>query len=206
VDGGPDGVPRHWILDALGAICLVRALGVGREAIEAGLRDFALGEHRLTPVRNVGGVTYIDDSKATNPHAAEAAFAGFGPGSVVWIAGGAAKGTAMEDLVAGIVGTLRGVVVIGKDTEAIDNALGRHARGLPVVRVADRETGGVMTRAVRAAQGLAGGRGVVLLAPAAASTDQFASYAERGDAFARAVWDLPEGADRPEGGHGEGEA
>jgi UDP-N-acetylmuramoylalanine--D-glutamate ligase len=184
------GPPPHLLLDALAAIALARSVGAGPAAIARGLRGFAIGEHRLTPVATIAGVTYIDDSKATNPHAAAAAFAGQPAGDVVWLAGGLTKGADVEELTSGIVHLLKGAVVIGTDRTAFVAALRRHAAGLPVVEVAAGDTGGVMRRAVRAARDLAGGRGTVLLAPAAASQDQFGSYAERGEAFARAVAEL----------------
>jgi UDP-N-acetylmuramoylalanine--D-glutamate ligase len=186
----PSRVPRPVIVDALVAIALARAEGVDGPAIGAGLRGFTLGEHRMAPVGRSGGVVYIDDSKATNPHAVEADFDGFAPRGVVWIAGGLTKGTSMDQVVRAIGGKLRGAVVIGKDRTPFTDPLRRHAPGVPVVEVPDGETDGVMGRAVREARDLARGSGVVLLAPAAASMDQFACYAERGDAFAAAVTDL----------------
>jgi UDP-N-acetylmuramoylalanine--D-glutamate ligase len=190
-DRRPDAaVPRHLLLDALAAAALTRSLGIGPAAIRAGLAGFTPGDHRLAVVATVGGVTYIDDSKATNPHAAEAAFAEFGPESVIWIAGGLTKGTDLEGLVAVIGAKLRGTVAIGRDRTALTGALRRHASHLPLVEIEDGETDGVMRRAVEAAHRLAAGRGVVLLAPAAASQDQFASYAHRGEAYAAAVREL----------------
>jgi UDP-N-acetylmuramoylalanine--D-glutamate ligase len=204
---GKNGTPtvaRHVVLDALAAVALTRAAGIDPAAIGEGLRGFALGEHRFATVAAVEGVTYIDDSKATNPHAVEAAFAGLGPGSVVWIAGGLVKGASLDALVGAIAGQLRAAVLIGRDRRPFADALRRHAAGLPVVEIDDRETGGVMREAVAAARTLAAGRGTVLLAPAAASMDQFVSYAQRGEAFARAVAEFgraapagPPGAGRP---------
>jgi UDP-N-acetylmuramoylalanine--D-glutamate ligase len=195
-------MPRPLVLDALGAIALARAGGVDGPAIGAGLRGFALGEHRMSIVGRDGGIVYINDSKATNPHATEADFDGFAPRSVVWIAGGQTKGTSMDALVRAIGGTLRGAVVIGKDRTPFTGPLRRHAPGVPVVEVPDGDTDRVMGSAVREARHLAQGSGVVLLAPAAASWDQFASYAERGKAFVAAVMDIeePRGREAHHGG------
>jgi UDP-N-acetylmuramoylalanine--D-glutamate ligase len=125
------------------------------------------------------------DSKATTAHAAAAALAGFAPASVVWIAGGLAKGARFEDLVARRADRLRAAVLIGVDPGPLAEALAQEAPGVPVERIADGPD--VMGRAVRAAAALARPGGTVLLAPAGASMDQFASYADRGDAFRRAV-------------------
>ncbi|MDR0432143.1 MAG: UDP-N-acetylmuramoyl-L-alanine--D-glutamate ligase [Bifidobacteriaceae bacterium] len=180
--------PDHLVLDALTAMALVRSLpGVEPPAIAKALTDFAVGEHRMSLVGQIDAADYFDDSKATNPHAVQADLAGFGPRSVVWVAGGLTKGTDIEELVRGIVGKLRGVVLIGRDTAAFAGPLGRHAPGLPVVEVPDGETDVVMSRAVQAARRMASGAAAVVLAPAAASQDQFTSYAERGQAFAQAV-------------------
>ena len=137
-----------------------------------------------------GDVTWVDDSKATNGHAAAAALAAFGPGSVVWIAGGLAKGATFDDLVASRRDRLRAVVLIGADQAPLREALDRHAPEVPVVAVDPGDTGTVMTRAVEEARLLAtaaGGPVTVLLAPACASMDQFASYADRGESFAAAA-------------------
>ncbi|HEX7805663.1 MAG TPA: cyanophycin synthetase, partial [Cellulomonas sp.] len=145
---------------------------------------------RLQTVARSGDVTWVDDSKATNGHAAAAALAAFGPGSVVWIAGGLAKGATFDDLVASRRDRLRAVVLIGADQAPLREALDRHAPEVPVVAVDPGDTGTVMTRAVEEARLLAtaaGGPVTVLLAPACASMDQFASYADRGESFAAAA-------------------
>ncbi|MBA3720746.1 MAG: hypothetical protein H0W95_10780 [Nocardioidaceae bacterium] len=128
----------------------------------------------------------MDDSKATNPHAARAALSAYP--SVVWIAGGLAKGAAFDELVTGVRDRLRGAVLLGQDRTVIAEALRRHAPEVRVIEVGDGETGPeVMDSAVAAAQGLAQPGDTVLLAPACASQDLFRDYAERGDAFAAAV-------------------
>jgi len=188
---GPDGVVApHVLTDALAAAALARAHGVPAAAVRDGLRAYRAGAHRTALVGTVDGVAYVDDSKATNAHAAAASLGAFPPGTVVWIAGGLAKGARFDDLVTARADRLRAVVVIGVDAEPMTDALRRHAPGIPAERIDPTDTGTVMTRAVTTARRLAEPGDTVLLAPACASMDQFASYAARGDAFARAVQGL----------------
>jgi len=188
-DVHPAGPPG--ITDALAAAALARAHGVVPAAVRAGLAAFRPGPHRAAPVATVAGVRYVDDSKATNPHAADASLAAV-PGRVVWIAGGLLKGASVDAVVRRHAARLRAVVVIGTDRTAIVTALARHAPEVPVVEVtAGDDEGMPMGTAVRRAAALARPGDVVLLAPAAASMDQFADYAERGRAFAAAVAALP---------------
>ena len=193
---GPDGtVPPHVVANALAAAALALAHDVPPAAIRAGLRAYGPGEHRLATVAVVDGVAYVDDSKATNAHAAAAALGAFAPGSVVWVAGGLAKGARFDELVEGRKDRLAAVVLIGVDREPLREALARHAPEVPVVEVDAGETERVMTRAVQEARRLAvaSARPVtVLLAPACASMDQFTSYAARGEEFAAAVRALGE--------------
>jgi UDP-N-acetylmuramoylalanine--D-glutamate ligase len=132
----------------------------------------------------VGGVAYVDDSKATNPHAADASLSSYP--SVVWLAGGLLKGLDVDELVRTHAGRLRGAVLIGRDRARIAESLRRHAPNVPVVDVPDVDTG-AMDRAVRQAARLARPGDTVLLAPAGASFDLFANYSARGDAFIAAV-------------------
>lgn len=185
---GPGGrLAPHVVADALAAAALARAHGVPESAVRDGLRAYRPGAHRVELVATQDDVAFVDDSKATNAHAAAAALASFGPGTVVWLAGGLAKGATFDDLVRDRADRLRAVVLIGQDQEPLAGALARHAPGIPVVAVDPTDTGTVMTRAVTAARRLARPGDTVLLAPACASMDQFASYAARGDAFATAV-------------------
>jgi UDP-N-acetylmuramoylalanine--D-glutamate ligase len=189
---GPVGV-----LDALGAAALARAVGTPPEAISAALASFQLGRHRAEVVAVVDGVTYVDDSKATNPHAAQASIRGYP--SVVWVAGGLLKGASVDDMVATVANRLVAAVLIGQDRAVVREALSRHAPDVPVVEVVTGEDSGVlgntedssadalMAAVVDAARGLAGPGDTVLLAPAGASFDQFSGYGHRGDAFAAAV-------------------
>ena len=185
---GPDGrLAPHVVSDALAAAALGRAHGVPADAVRDGLRAYRPGAHRVELVATIDGVAYVDDSKATNAHAAAASLAAFAPGSVVWIAGGLAKGASFDDLVRDRADRLRAAVLIGVDQAPVADALARHAPAIPVHRVDPADTGTVMSRAVTAARRLARPGDTVLLAPACASMDQFVSYAQRGDAFTAAV-------------------
>ncbi|MFC4499027.1 MULTISPECIES: UDP-N-acetylmuramoyl-L-alanine--D-glutamate ligase [Streptomyces] len=177
----------HNIANALAAAALARAYGVPPRAVRDGLRAFTPDAHRIAHVADVDGVTYIDDSKATNTHAAEASLAAYG--SIVWIAGGLAKGATFDELVAKSAKRLRGVVLIGADRGLIREALARHAPEVPVVDL-DRTDTGAMPAAVQEARRLAVAGDTVLLAPACASMDMFVNYNQRGDAFAEAVREL----------------
>ncbi len=178
-------VPPYLVFNALAAAALARAVGVAPDAVSDGLRRFTLDAHRSAFVDTVEGVHYVDDSKATNAHAALAAFGGRAPASVVWIAGGVAKGQEFDELVAAVRGRVRAVVLIGADPEPLATALAGHAPDIPVTRIAPGDT--VMEQAVNAARELALPGDTVLLSPACASFDQFRSYADRGEAFAKAV-------------------
>jgi len=176
----------HNIANALAASALARAYGAPPEAVSAGLRAFRPEPHRIALVGNVAGVDYVDDSKATNPHAAAASLAAYD--QVVWVAGGLLRGAErdLDQLVGGAAPRLRGVVLLGADRAKIAAALGRHAPDVPVVEVTGPHTG-IMELVVAAAAKLAEPGDTVLLAPAAQSFDMFRDYPARGDAFADAV-------------------
>jgi UDP-N-acetylmuramoylalanine--D-glutamate ligase len=183
-------VPTHIVADALAAAALARAHGVPAAAVREGLRSFGPSEHRIQRVAEADGVTYVNDSKATNTHSAAASLAGFAHGTVVWIAGGLAKGATFDELVSSRADRMRAAVVIGADPRPLADTLARHAPQIPVVVIDPGDTGTVMRRAVAAARDLAQPGDTVLLAPAGASQDQFASYAQRGEEFARVVREL----------------
>ncbi|MEU0137713.1 UDP-N-acetylmuramoyl-L-alanine--D-glutamate ligase [Streptomyces sp. NPDC006296] len=182
--GDVDPPAPHNIANALAAAALARAFGVPPAAVRDGLRAFRPDAHRIEHVADVAGVTYIDDSKATNTHAAEASLAAYEP--IVWIAGGLAKGATFDGLVTGAAKRLRGVVLMGADRALIAEALARHAPEVPVVDL-DRTDTGAMSAAVLEAARLARPGDTVLLAPACASMDMFVNYNKRGEAFADAV-------------------
>ncbi len=192
VPGGLDS--PHMTANVLAAAALARAVGVLPAQIRDAIRGFRIDHHRTEVVADSGGITWVDDSKATNAHAADAALSGFA--SVVWIVGGLLKGVDPAPLVRSHAKRLRAAVLIGQDRTVLREAFERHAPGVMVVEVVGGETGEVMPAAVRAAASVARPGDVVLLAPAAASMDQFTDYAERGARFAEAVRAHLEGADR----------
>jgi UDP-N-acetylmuramoylalanine--D-glutamate ligase len=174
----------HFVANALAAAALARSHGVPASAVRDALRDFKPDGHRIAEVGTFDDVTWIDDSKATNPPAALASLQGYDP--VVWIAGGLAKGASFDDLVVRVRDRLRGVVLMGADAPVIAAALARHAPDVPVFHLPPGETS-PMDRVVAEAAALAHPGDTVLLAPGCASMDMFANYGARGDAFAEAV-------------------
>lgn len=209
---GPSGVS-----DALAAAALALGIGVEADAVGAALTGFRPAGHRGEVVENIDGIDFVDDSKATNPHAAQAAVAAHA--RVVLIAGGLLKGASIDGMITAVAGRLAGVVAIGRDRDQIVEAIARHAPEVPTVTVFTGDDGrvnvncaigpdvgsprsqsavvsgdpatAVMDRAVAEAWTLAtGGSGrpdAILLAPAAASLDMFSGYGRRGDAFANAA-------------------
>ena len=181
----------HFVANALAAAALARSHGVSPAAIRSALRDFRLDGHRIAEVARRDDIGWVDDSKATNPHAALASLRAYD--SVVWVAGGLAKGAQFDDLVIAVRDRLRGVVLLGQDAPLIAAALARHAPDVPVISTTGGDTGGddrsgpVMEQVVAAAATMARPGDTVLLAPGCASMDQFKNYAARGDAFAEAV-------------------
>jgi UDP-N-acetylmuramoylalanine--D-glutamate ligase len=188
--GGLQVPGPHNVVNALAAAALARAGGVPAEAVGRGLAGFRGGAHRNVRVATVGGVDFVDDSKATNPHAAGASLAAYP--RVVWIAGGLLKGADVDPLVAAVAPRLAGAVLLGRDRAALASSLARHAHAVPVVEVVSGDDDEMsaeetMRRVVDAAARLARPGDTVLLAPAAASMDVFTDYAHRGTAFADAV-------------------
>lgn len=190
-------VPRHTASNAAAAAALTRAFGVSPDAIAKGLHAFDSGDHRIQAVARKDDILWINDSKATNPHAADASLASFT--RVVWIAGGLSKGVEYRELIAKHAQRLAKVLLIGTDTSKLRSALAEHAPQVEVIDITGQmpsadgksPTGPqVMARAVRTAAEVAEAGDTVLMAPAAASMDQFTSYAQRGNAFISAVSDL----------------
>jgi UDP-N-acetylmuramoylalanine--D-glutamate ligase len=178
----PAGV--HNVSNALHAAALARFWGVPAEAVRSALAGYEPQAHRNALVATVAGVSYVDDSKATNPHAALASLTAYP--RIVWIAGGQLKGVDVGDLVAAVADRLVGAVLLGVDRGLVADALRRHAPTVPVVDVS-RTDDEAMTEVVRAAAQLAHAGDTVLLAPAAASKDMFTGYDQRGERFAAAV-------------------
>lgn len=179
----------HNVANALAAAALARAHGVPPSAVRDGLRAFQPAGHRIADVGTVDDVRYVDDSKATNCHAAQTSLLAYD--RVVWIAGGMAKGQTFDELVRATADRMVGVVLLGVDRALIADALARHAPDLPIIEVTATDTG-AMQQVVTAAASMASPGDTVLLAPGCASWDMFADYAQRGDLFAAAVGDLRE--------------
>jgi len=182
----------HNVSNALAAAALARSVGVGHELIQKALHGFTPGRHRIETVYEKDLIAWVDDSKATNPHAAAAAL--MSHLSVVWIAGGLAKGAHMESLIERCTSRIKAVILIGADRAVIEDALKELAPDIPRISIdapPDYSRGGdsnsLMEAVVKAAATLATAGDTVLLAPACASMDQFISYADRGDRFASAV-------------------
>ena len=182
----------HNVSNALAAAGLARTLGITHEAIGKALSEFTLGRHRIEVVAEKNGITWIDDSKATNPHAAQASL--LSAFSIIWLAGGLAKGADVNNLIKKVHPRIKMAILFGKDRELFSSALAEHAPHIQVVEVdppsdyeLHAESNSFMEEIIGHAQSFAVEGDTVLLAPACASMDQFASYADRGDRFADAV-------------------
>ena len=171
----------HNALNAQAALLLARSLDLPWSALLRAVREYAGEPHRMTFVRAVGGVDFIDDSKGTNVGATVAGLEGLGR-KVVLIAGGLGKGQDFRPLIGPVASHARAVVLIGQDGQAIGQTL--EATGVP------RAFATSMADAVRQAHALAQPGDAVLLSPACASMDMFRNYVHRGQAFAEAVHEL----------------
>jgi UDP-N-acetylmuramoylalanine--D-glutamate ligase len=187
-------VPHH-ISNALAAAGLASTVGISREVIREALKSFKPGRHRIELVADHNDIKWVDDSKATNPHAAAASI--LSHFSVIWIAGGLAKGAQMQPLIDRTWSRLKAAILIGEDRNLIADALRASAPDLPIHFIdppAEYKRGGdenaFMESIVRVAAEIADQGDVVLLAPACASMDQFISYGDRGERFSRAVKDV----------------
>lgn len=178
----------HDIANGLAAAATALAGGASVDGVRRGLLEFRGLPHRVALVGEAGGVRFYDDSKATTPHAAATAIAGFE--SVVLIAGGRNKGLDLR-MLAESAGSIRAVVAIG---EAAPEVTAAFDGVRPVTRA------GSMQEAVRAAADLAKPGDAVLLSPGCASFDWYGSYGERGDDFARAVREVAGGSEVPRRG------
>lgn len=174
----------HNVANALAAAALARSYGVHHSSVAKGLQRLQLAGHRIQLIAEAGDVRWVDDSKATNPHAANSAMNAYP--SFVWIAGGQAKGTTFDDLIVRHVGKMRAAIVIGVDRHLIAETLARHAPDIPTV-VLDTTDTEVMDEVVAQAGRFARPGDTVLLSPGCASLDMFDSYSARGDAFTDAV-------------------
>ena len=182
----------HNVSNALAAAGLARAIDVPHDVIQKALQAFRPGRHRIETIHEADGITWVDDSKATNPHATAASL--MSHLSVVWIAGGLAKGADMDSMIQRCAPRIKAAILIGQDRGLIEAALIKHAPTVPRISIdspADYTRGGdsnsLMESIVTEASKHAVSGDAVLLAPACASMDQFISYADRGDRFAAAV-------------------
>jgi len=178
-------VGRHNVANALAALAMGHALGLSQESMLEELREFSGLPHRCQPIAEIGGVRYINDSKATNPGATRAALEGLAMDyPLVLIAGGQGKGADFTELCDAIAASCKAVVLIGEDAPLFAALLDDR---LPIVRAES------MSAAVMAAAALATEGDVVLLSPACASFDMFRNFADRGDVFAASVQEMGRG-------------
>ncbi len=176
----------HNVSNAMAAAALARSVGAKPDAIAQGLRNFKLDHHRLEVVHKSGGITFINDSKATNPHAAIAAL--YSQMESIWIAGGLAKGAAMDELAQRCKSRIKAAILIGSDAPIIEAALLKQSPNLAIYTT-DLNLKGidVMRSVMGIVKEIAVSGDVVLLAPACASMDQFKNYADRGESFTLAA-------------------
>ena len=179
----------HNVANAMAAAGLALAIGTAHPKVKSGISNFELDKHRLQTVLSKDGITWVNDSKATNPHAATAAL--LSHLSNIWIAGGLAKGAKMDDLVHRTASRIKAAIIIGKDGEQIATALEKHAPAVKIYRMPKSDTPEeLMDHVVACAKEIAELGDTVLLAPACASMDQFNSYSHRGDLFSQSVSNL----------------
>ena len=179
----------HNVSNAMAAAGLALAIGIPHPKVKLGIANFELDKHRLQIVLSKDGITWVNDSKATNPHAATAAL--LSHLSNIWIAGGLAKGAKMDDLVRRTASRIKAAIIIGKDGEEIASALEKFAPEVKIFRIAKSNSpDDLMDQVVTCAKDIATLGDTVLLAPACASMDQFTSYSHRGDLFAQSVANL----------------
>ncbi|MSY02785.1 MAG: UDP-N-acetylmuramoyl-L-alanine--D-glutamate ligase [Actinobacteria bacterium] len=176
----------HNVANAMAAAGLALAIGIPHPVVKKGIASFKLDKHRLQTILSKDGVDWVNDSKATNPHAASAAL--LSHLSNIWIAGGLAKGAKMDELISRSKSRIKAAILIGKDAEIIAKALERFAPEIPVHKILDNSNpADLMDEVVECALKLSSAGDTVLLAPACASMDQFSSYAQRGDLFIDSV-------------------
>ena len=174
----------HLMANVAAATALARSYSISPAAIKSAIRSFRLDAHRMELISEKNGVTWIDDSKATNPHAAAASLNSFE--NIIWIVGGLLKGVDVSEVIESYAGRLKAAIVIGRERNSIIESLDKYAPGVRVIEIEQSDE--IMHDAVKAALSLAETGDTVLLAPAAASMDQFKDYADRGRKFAEQVY------------------
>ena len=172
---------KHNLYNSLAAAMAARAMEVRIDSIRESLMSFEGVQHRLEFVRELEGVRYINDSKATNVNAVWYALESF-DGRVILIAGGRDKGNDYSEITDLVSEKVHGIIAIGESANRVLSELGPHA--------SEQAQAGSMDEAVREAFRIARPGDVVLLSPACSSFDMFANYEARGDAFKRAVEEL----------------
>jgi len=179
----------HNVSNALAAAALALAIGIDHKDIKTGLSKFTPDHHRMELVLEENDIKWIDDSKATNPHAAIASL--LSNFNIIWIAGGLAKGASMDELVQRCSNRIKSVLLIGEDKELIADTFVKLSKSVPIKKFEkSTDSKQLMLEVVSHAKSIAVPGDTVLLAPACASMDQFVSYAERGELFSAAVREL----------------
>ena len=179
---GPAG-----IYDALAATAAAVALvpDLQPSVIAQALQSFKVAGHRGQQVAEARGIVAIDNSKATNPHAADSALAGHD--SVIWVAGGQLKGAEVDDLVARHAHRLKAVALMGVDRNIIRESVEKHAPGVPIFVTDDTDPQSAMDAVCAWAVTQASSGDAIVLAPAAASLDMYTGMGQRGVLFAESV-------------------
>lgn len=179
---GPAG-----IYDALAATAAAVALVPDLQplVIAQALQSFKVAGHRGQQVAEARGIVAIDNSKATNPHAADSALAGHD--SVIWVAGGQLKGAEVDDLVAHHAHRLKAVALMGVDRNIIRESVEKHAPGVPIFVTDDTDPQSAMDAVCAWAVTQASSGDAIVLAPAAASLDMYTGMGQRGVLFAESV-------------------
>lgn len=173
------------VLDALAAASVALTQGATPAHIQRALDQYQVRGHRGAVVHSARGVDWVDNSKATNPHAADSALTG--AGTVVWVAGGQLKGAEVDDLIVAHAHQFRAVALLGADRQILRDAVASAAPGVPIFVTDSTDPLVAMDEVVAWAASQARSGDTVLLAPAAASLDMFSGMSARGDAFAAAA-------------------
>ena len=175
-------ISSQLLANCAAAAAITRALGVEPRKIKESFREFKLSPHRNQFLAEVNGVRFINDSKATNAHAAKGSLESLD--SVVWVLGGLLKGVDPEPMILANSQKIRAAVLLGSETSELEELFQKHLPDVPVVICGKEEP---MRDAIEHSFRLAKSGDTVLLAPMAASMDQFVDYADRGDQFIAAV-------------------
>nr|VDG63260.1 UDP-N-acetylmuramoyl-L-alanyl-D-glutamate synthetase [Streptococcus thermophilus] len=179
------------VLDALAATAVAVTRGASPEQIDRALHSYQVSGHRGAVVHRANGVDWIDNSKATNPHAADSALNGT-EGKIVWVAGGQLKGADVDELVRDHAHQFRAVALLGVDRDVIAGAVDKHAPDVNVFVTESSDPVDAMNDVVRFASEQAKVGDSVILAPAASSLDMYSGMAQRGNLFADAARALAE--------------